>query len=280
MEGIENMKYEVNLPDLGHFFMTVLYVSDAQETISGKDNVHIHDSIEFYILEKGDVSFFVGGNVYNLTPGDVILSKPNETHYCIKNTNSVHDYFCLWFSPACKVLLSDFLNHPDGEGNLIRLTDEDKKQLLSLCRKTYEQSQAGKSVNACSSAVAILSMFREVVHLFPESQSIPDKLNEIIQTIESKMETIVSIKDLCDELFISQSTMLRLFRRYLGVSPHEYLEARRLAMARQLLKEGKNVTDTASLTGFTNTSVFIRLFHRRFGITPLKFKQSNTPDHD
>ena len=269
------MNYVVNLPDLGHFYMTVCYVTGSPQTPPDRDNVHIHDSVEFYILEKGDISFFVGGNIYNLAPGDVILSKPNETHHCIQNSYSVHDFFCLWFSPACEVLLSDFLKHPDGEGNLIRLSDEDKQQLLAMCRKTYEQAQAGKSVSACSSAIGVLELCRDAVHMFPESQSIPDELNTILQTIEAKMETIASIKDLCDELFISQSTMLRLFRRHLGVSPHEYLEARRLAMARELLKEGKSVTDTASLTGFTNTSVFIRLFRRRFGTTPLKFKQNN-----
>ena len=103
----------------------------------------------------------------------------------------------------------------------------------------------------------------------------PKELSAALQTIETKMESIATIKDLCEELFMSQSTLLRLFHRHLGVSPHEYLEARRLAMARTYLLEGKSVTETAVLTGFSNTSVFIRLFHRRFGTTPLRFRQSN-----
>ena len=101
----------------------------------------------------------------------------------------------------------------------------------------------------------------------------PEELMRVLQLIEERMESIASVKDLCEALFMSQSTMLRLFRRHLGVSPYEYLDARRLVMARNYLSEGKSVTDAAALTGFTSTSVFIRLFRRRFGITPLKYRQ-------
>ena len=269
------MHYEINIPELGHFYMITHYSAENQVSPADRDVVHVHDAVEFYILEEGDISFFVGGNVYNLTPGDVILAKPNETHYCIQNSICRHHYFCLWFSPACEVLLSDFLKHPDGEGNLIRLPKEEKKQLLSLCHKILDQVEAGKTVSAYSASVAALDLCRGAMYLFPDEQSLPEELISVLQTIETRMDSIASIKDLCEELFMSQSTLLRLFHRHLAVSPHEYLETRRLAMARTYLLEGKSVTETATLTGFSNTSVFIRLFHRRFGITPLKFKQSN-----
>ena len=269
------MKHAINIPELGHFSMVVQYLSESQASPAGRDLVHVHDTVEFYVLEEGDISFFVGGNIYNLTPGDVILAKPNETHHCIQNSSCIHNFFCLWFSPTCEVLLCDFLKHPEGEGNLIRLPDEEKKQLLALCHKMNQCAAEGKNVSACSSAVAFLEMCRGAMYLFPQEQSMPKELSAALQTIETKMESIATIKDLCEELFMSQSTLLRLFHRHLGVSPHEYLEARRLAMARTYLLEGKSVTETAVLTGFSNTSVFIRLFHRRFGTTLLRFRQAN-----
>ena len=265
--------YDVNLPELGHFSLLLRSNFEEIPEEAGRDNVHIHDAIEFYVLERGDISFFVGDKLYELTPGDVILAKPNEIHNCVRNSRCIHNHYCLWFSPACEVLLSDFLKHPAGEGNLIRLPDEEKRQLLTLCERVFTQAGEGKNISAYSSAVAILELCRGGLNVFPEEQSMPEELMRVLQLIEERMESIASVKDLCEALFMSQSTMLRLFRRHLGVSPYEYLDARRLVMARNYLSEGKSVTDAAALTGFTSTSVFIRLFRRRFGITPLKYRQ-------
>ena len=267
--------YEINLPELGCFYLR-FYYSQADDVKEPHDYaVHVDDSVELFVLEEGDVSFLVGGKLYELMPGDVVLSKPNEIHNCIQNSRCVHKHFCFWFSPACEVLLSDFSKHPDGKGNLIRLLDAEKKQLLALCHRIYEQAKEGKTVSAYSTAVAILELCRGGLYLLPEAQAMPKELITVLQTMDTRMETIRSIKDLCEELFMSQSTLLRLFRRFLGVSPHEYLEARRLAMARNYLKEGKSVTETSLLTGFADTSAFIRLFRQRFGLTPLKYRQMN-----
>ena len=52
-----------------------------------------------------------------------------------------------------------------------------------------------------------------------------------------------------------------------------YLETKKLAYSRMLLKEGMPVADACSLAGFSDYSNFIRLFRLRFGITPNKYKK-------
>ena len=266
---------DLNLPELDHFYLEFYHDSPTDESEPRDYLVHVDDSVELFVLEEGDVSFLVGGKLYELTPGDVILSKPNEVHNCIQNSRCVHKHYCLWFSPACDTLLSDFTKHPDGEGNLIRLLDADKEVLLSLCRRLYEQTELGNRVSAYSAAVAILELCRGGLYMLPRAHAMPKELLEVLQLMDSNVASITSIKELCTDRFMSQSTLLRLFRRYLGVSPHAYLETRRLAMARNYLREGKSVTETAAMTGFADTSAFIRLFRQRFGITPLKYQQMN-----
>ena len=266
---------ELNLPELDHFYLSFYHASPTDESEPCDYVVHVDDSVELFVLEEGDVSFLVGGNLYELTKGDVVLSKPNEIHNCIQNSRCVHKHFCLWFSPACELLLSDFLKHPDGEGNLIRLPGPEKEKLLSLCYRLYEQTELGNRASAYSAAVAILELCRGGLYMLPKAHTMPVELIEVLKIMDGDMGSIASIKELCEECFISRSTLSRLFRRYLGVSPHVYLETRRLAMARNYLREGKSVTDTASMTGFADTSAFIRLFRQRFGITPLKYQQMN-----
>jgi AraC-like DNA-binding protein len=53
-----------------------------------------------------------------------------------------------------------------------------------------------------------------------------------------------------------------------------YLESKRLAHSQILLKEGKSVLDACMESGFSDYSNYIRLFKRRFMITPKQYKDS------
>ena len=261
-------------PDLGHF-QVCFYYQSANEA-AHQWPIHVDDSVELFVLEQGDISFFVGGNHYDMLPGDVILVKPNEIHNCIQNSPGVHNHFCFWFSTRCKRLLSDFMLHEDGTGNLIRFPDDKKQEFLALCHKIHETATEGNSVSVYSLAIAILEFCRGELGSLQKSQDMPPELLDFLHKMELKTDIFPNVKELCDELFITPSTALRLFRKYLGVSPRQYLEIRRLDIARKHLREGKSVTDTALLVGYADTSAFIRLFHRHFGFTPLKYQQKKS----
>ena len=65
-----------------------------------------------------------------------------------------------------------------------------------------------------------------------------------------------------------------MFRKYLKTSPKSYLETKRLAYSRILLRQGKSVVDACAESGFSDYSNYIRLFKRRFGITPNKYRDN------
>ncbi len=56
------------------------------------------------------------------------------------------------------------------------------------------------------------------------------------------------------------------FRRYVGVSPHQYVVRLRLAAAAELLDQGRGVSDSCWRSGFENLSHFCRAFQGAMGI--------------
>ena len=104
---------------------------------------HVHDTLEFYVLIEGNVSFMVENEVYALSAGDVIMSKPNEMHNCVINTDSSHKHLCFWFDPDCDFLFSEFLAHDFGENNVCTPTPEDRVCIFDICHLLYETSQKG-----------------------------------------------------------------------------------------------------------------------------------------
>jgi AraC-like DNA-binding protein len=67
----------------------------------------------------------------------------------------------------------------------------------------------------------------------------------------------------------SESTLLRAFRREFGVSPAEFVRARRLDEALVLLRAGRyDVSEVARLVGYRSLGAFSQAFRARFGQTP------------
>jgi AraC-like DNA-binding protein len=73
---------------------------------------------------------------------------------------------------------------------------------------------------------------------------------------------------------------LRVFRRVLGVTPHQYLLRVRLRHAARLLAQGPDraVTDVAYDVGFADLSNFTRSFHRAAGVSPRAFRDAARGD--
>jgi AraC-like DNA-binding protein len=72
---------------------------------------------------------------------------------------------------------------------------------------------------------------------------------------------------------LSPHHFLRLFKETFRLTPHRYLTDFRLRRACHLLAAtDSRVTDICRTVGFENESSFTRLFHRRFGCSPLAMR--------
>lgn len=76
--------------------------------------------------------------------------------------------------------------------------------------------------------------------------------------------------------FTSKFHLLRLFKKYYGQTPKQYLIEKRLEQAKELLFRGAKISETCFDTGFESPSSFSTLFKARFGLTPSDFQKRAT----
>jgi len=76
--------------------------------------------------------------------------------------------------------------------------------------------------------------------------------------------------------FTSKFHLLRMFKRYYGQTPKQYLIDKRIEQAKELLTQGKNITETCFNIGFDSPSSFSTLFKTRVGLTPSGFQKRAT----
>ncbi len=76
----------------------------------------------------------------------------------------------------------------------------------------------------------------------------------------------IDLDNISDEAYFSKFHFIRLFKTVYGKTPHQYLKAVRIEKAKQLLKEGKAVSDACFEVGFDSLSSFSGLFKRVVGL--------------
>ena len=74
---------------------------------------------------------------------------------------------------------------------------------------------------------------------------------------------------------INAAYYARIFKKYMGVAPLDYIHQLRMISAKELMTKGVSVKDTASIVGYYNTLTMSRAFKRYEGITPGKYIQSH-----
>lgn len=73
--------------------------------------------------------------------------------------------------------------------------------------------------------------------------------------------------------FTSKFHLLRLFKKYYGLTPKQYLTDRRIAKSKNYLKNGMTVTETCFAVGFESPSSFSTLFKSKTGLAPVEFQK-------
>ncbi|SHH01543.1 helix-turn-helix domain-containing protein [Winogradskyella jejuensis] len=91
--------------------------------------------------------------------------------------------------------------------------------------------------------------------------------------IENHFETDLNLDVLSQTELISKYHLLRLFKKYYGQTPRQYLIDKRLEKSKNLLTNGISVTETCYAVGFESIGSFSSLFKRKIGKSPLQFQK-------
>ena len=105
------------------------------------------------------------------------------------------------------------------------------------------------------------------------------QLDTVIGTrhfIENNFDKELNLKLLSHIRFTSKFHLLRLYKKYYGQTPKQYLIDKRIEQAKKLLTKGKAVTETCFDIGFDSPSSFSTLFKSRVGLSPAEFQKRAT----
>lgn len=96
---------------------------------------------------------------------------------------------------------------------------------------------------------------------------------ELIEWMRANLARRLDVPQLAARVAMSERTFLRRFTRSTGETPAHFVETLRLDETRNLLAAGLSLKEIAARTGYANGAQLSKAFDRRFGMTPMLFRE-------
>ncbi len=116
--------------------------------------------------------------------------------------------------------------------------------------------------------------FRACMRCHPRAQSSYSELvTRVTEFVSRNLDGKLTLESLSREAGLSPFHFQRVFKKALGISPRQYVEARRLERVKRSLSSGKTVTDSVYAAGFTSTSRLYEKGPTKLGVHPGTFRR-------
>ena len=230
------------------------------------------DAFRASFIETGRFNLEVGERRWRVTAGDVMLSNPGMRFRASFEGKGFNDTCISLIYLAAEDERFDAARAWAKSGRRVLRASNRLRYLRWLLQRADSQSAPILAEYVAS------EIFREPDEtpsaLFREHKFAwyAERVHAARERLDAEFDRDHTVTSLARSVGMSAFHFTRVFTELVGRPPHRYLTERRLAAAREMLKEGQGVTETCFACGFNNLSHFSRTFARRFGASPSRLR--------
>ncbi|MCU6791114.1 MULTISPECIES: AraC family transcriptional regulator [Paenibacillus] len=265
--------------------------------------LHGHDFVELVYVIRGEGQHVFEGHYYEIRTGDVFIINPGEVHtYSIQPGKELEIINCLFLSDLIQgnwlldlgisqsmdyFYVHPFMDKRERFHRCLNMSGPDGARALSLLETMigeFDNRQSGSETLIRLQMVELLIMLSRSYQQAQgqcgkepvRNQSKHMLIRRIYGYLERNYDKKVSIPVLCELFTISSRQLNRIFKQSMGMTVVDMLHQIRIERAKHLLKEtDEKVITVAGRVGYEDPAFFSRLFHRRVGCSPGKYRESS-----
>ncbi|MDE6953456.1 MAG: AraC family transcriptional regulator [Erysipelotrichales bacterium] len=260
----------------------LMYVSYSKFGQDWKSLKHFHPFTEIFLVLDGEGTFTVENKSFDIKTNDLIIVLPNVYHQELSHDNKPLEYAVL----GVKDLL--FQVEDSNQNFIFQNFDKDNQDILYYFHHLLMESE-NKEIGydtVCQKLLEllILKIIRKMnINLQAQQAFLPVKreIRMICHYIDQNYSEDLSLESLAQYMKMNKYYMAHEFKKYMHISPIQYLIKRRIEECQSLLKTSSlSVSEISEAVGFSSQSYFSQIFKKEIGMTPLEYRQSNTQDYN
>lgn len=271
---MNNVKYELH-NDLDPDFPLIFGYRELSKGDNHAVYLHWHDCIELIYCSSGEGWVRSGMNNIAIKAGELVVVNSGNIHdlftdgNCgVYSLNPSDAFFAPFHLELCKYSFKEKMNDPE----MIALFKDIIAEMTLKNDALYRQAVHIKIVGLALKLLREYSAHKEnILRSGKDGRMAMSK--QTIDYLREHFTAPITIDDLCAHIGYSKFYLCRSFKEITGFTITQYINIMRCQHARNLLLSGKhNVSESAALSGFANSSYFSRTYRLLFGRLPSEEK--------
>ena len=215
---------------------------------------------------EGECDYICGDRKLSTSPGSLLYLPQGCVYTICRKTPG--QFICINFQSVRPHASQAFV---------LQRTTKQMYDCFCTALNALKQRRIGYGAEAMSALYKLFSLLQVAGSSAYLPQSKYEKIAPAVEYIQRNY-TLGTIRTqaLAAQCGISTRYFNRLFAAFYGVAPKEYILRLRLELAQNLLiSSAESIGSISEICGFPDVYYFSRLFKRRFGISPNRYRKAN-----
>ncbi|MBP1989832.1 helix-turn-helix transcriptional regulator [Paenibacillus eucommiae] len=258
--------------------ITVLTSGNSQTTAGYSMAPMILDYYLIHYVNSGKGVFWSREQRYELGPGDLFIIFPNQLAAYTADTSNPWQYAWVGFTGS----------HADSLLQAVGITEDlhvlnigDHERIPSLLTSIQDHFQPNNDFFDLPTGAYLRLLFFEFKKILEKNRPIAINTHqEGYAAVEKSIRWMithynqqVTIEQIADAMGYHRSHLAKLFTKYTGVSPTQYLFKLRMQRAQSLLLGNFAVEQVAASVGYSDALYFSKMFKKWSGFSPSVYRQ-------
>jgi len=251
----------------------LLYFQEVGYFQTGSDYFTERAGLKSYLLlvaTEGSGQLRYIGRDYTLEPHTAFFIDCTKPHRYAAN-GSWNFYFLHVYGYSIHCYFSEFFADQEAKVSLADSVLEDGiKMLIHLDQTIHSQNDFVTSKRITDILTNLLLAKKQLLL----EKEVPSVFSDIRRYLDTCYSEKISLESMAKKFYISESYLLKGFKKYYQTSPIVYLNSVRIEQSKNLLKSvDLNIDTVAERVGIPNTTHYINLFKKLNAITPGKYRK-------
>ena len=289
-DGSEQVNYDDPL------FPSYIYDGWIKPNVPWARVPHFHEDIELVTVKSGKMAYSVNGTQVDLYTGDTIFVNANQIHYSLTLDDETATYIIFVVNPIIlsssvaveMQALQPILGNPQLSYLRFRSINENvsdiRNIMLTLPDLRRDPFQITRKFFDIWDIILTQSKSYGMLDEDAETDIHTKPFKAMMYYIQQNYKNPITLDDIAASGNISKSLCNKVFHKYVGDSPVNYLLDYRVRKVAELLQTTTlPLSEISLLTGFNSASYMSEMFKKSFKMSPRDFRKSranpeeNTP---
>jgi AraC-like DNA-binding protein len=245
---------------------------------------HFHPEYELTLITRGSGKRLVGDSYENYETGDLVLLGPDLPHTWVSTPSKKAKEVSAVVIQFSRAFIQDFLKLPEFKEIALMLFSASYGLAFSSQGLAEPIAELPNKVGV-EKVSALMLILQQLTTQKPKKLASgyfrpvrgtenEKRINIICQYVQKHASEKFSLEKIATLVHLSRSAFCKFFKRATGQTFTDYVNDIRIGNACELLIESeKHINEIAYQSGFDSLTYFNRIFIKKKGVTPRKFRQ-------